>query len=220
MATKIKHKLCPGCQNTKSTDSFNKNRQRQDGLCYWCRECRKNYDASRKEALHQHNKEYRNNNKEKISAASKIYYNANKEKLLKYRQDHIEDRNIYNKLYYQNNTKKIAQNVASWKRDNPSKVLEYKQKRRAQKFGVNATLKTDQWYEMLEYFNHACVYCQEHNEKLTQDHVLALSNGGEHDMYNIPACRSCNSKKGNKISYEYLEKIINIINIKENGNKQ
>jgi 5-methylcytosine-specific restriction endonuclease McrA len=34
---------------------------------------------------------------------------------------------------------------------------------------------------------------------LTQDHVTAVSRGGEHSADNVvPACRSCNSRKSNR----------------------
>ena len=37
-------------------------------------------------------------------------------------------------------------------------------------------------------------------ERLTQDHVIPLSKGGQHIKENIvPACPSCNSKKGNRM---------------------
>ena len=41
-----------------------------------------------------------------------------------------------------------------------------------------------------------CSYCNERH-KLTLDHIVPLSTGGEHDIDNaVPACNSCNSAKG------------------------
>jgi 5-methylcytosine-specific restriction endonuclease McrA len=50
---------------------------------------------------------------------------------------------------------------------------------------------------MLNAYGHCCVYCGRKMQRLTQDHITPLSRGGNHTKSNIvPACRSCNSKKG------------------------
>lgn len=56
----------------------------------------------------------------------------------------------------------------------------------------------EQWKAMQEAYNHCCAYCGKRAKgHLTQDHITPLSRGGSHTLSNIvPACRSCNSKKG------------------------
>lgn len=46
-------------------------------------------------------------------------------------------------------------------------------------------------------FQNRCAYCQERFDELTRDHVIPLLKGGSHSIENIvPACQSCNSRKG------------------------
>src|SRR6185295_5166103 len=71
-------------------------------------------------------------------------------------------------------------------------------KRRAAK-RIVSTLTATEWQQILTAYGHACAYCRRTDMPLTQDHVRALSKGGQHTMQNvIPACRSCNSRKGSK----------------------
>ncbi len=63
-----------------------------------------------------------------------------------------------------------------------------------------------QWLEIQAEFDGRCTYCLEYPERLEMDHVIPLSRGGNHTADNIvPACRSCNSSKGNKLLSEWAE---------------
>ncbi len=54
-----------------------------------------------------------------------------------------------------------------------------------------------QWREMKQHYDHRCVYCDRQMQHLTQDHLTPLMSQGSHTLHNIvPACRSCNSRKG------------------------
>ena len=56
-----------------------------------------------------------------------------------------------------------------------------------------------QWEHMKDLYGHRCAYCDRHMERLTMDHVIPVSQGGEHTWNNIvPACRRCNSSKHTK----------------------
>lgn len=55
-----------------------------------------------------------------------------------------------------------------------------------------------QWETIQAAYGHRCAYCRG-RRKLTQDHLLPLSKGGGHTAANIvPACKSCNSAKGDR----------------------
>lgn len=65
-------------------------------------------------------------------------------------------------------------------------------------------LTADQWATIKARYQQRCVYCAKKTD-LTMDHIIPLSKGGQHTMENIlPACRSCNSRKGNRISLNAL----------------
>lgn len=89
-----------------------------------------------------------------------------------------------------------------WRMENPKRCAIKNavkvQRRRARAKMVAATLTTKQWTSVLEKFNHKCCYCGQEG-RLTQDHFVPLSLGGEYTVGNIlPACFSCNTNKSNK----------------------
>lgn len=86
-----------------------------------------------------------------------------------------------------------------YRKANPDKHREWTERRRARKANAPVNdLTAAQWREIKALYKYRCAYC--HKKKpLTQDHVLALNNGGSHTFSNvIPACRTCNSRKGTR----------------------
>ena len=72
----------------------------------------------------------------------------------------------------------------------------HKHRRNAQKRQTLATFTRADWQRMLGLYGHRCVYCGKKSQRLTQDHVIPLSQGGDYTWENIvPACRACNSRK-------------------------
>jgi len=79
-------------------------------------------------------------------------------------------------------------------------------RRRANDHGhaIVSDLTDDQWQEILARFEHRCAYCGKESARITQDHVIPLSRGGDHTASNVlPACRSCNSRKGRLLLEEW-----------------
>lgn len=71
---------------------------------------------------------------------------------------------------------------------------------RALREAAEGNLTASEWLEILRQHKHRCYYCKRKMQNLTMDHVIPLSKGGSHTKENIvPACRSCNSRKHNKI---------------------
>ena len=72
------------------------------------------------------------------------------------------------------------------------------QKRRANIYGVDATLTQEQWEDILEQYGGKCAYCRS-SENITQEHIVPLSKGGAYTANNIiPACWDCNYSKRDK----------------------
>lgn len=68
-----------------------------------------------------------------------------------------------------------------------------------------AALTPAQWIDICARFNHACAYCGHKPVALEQDHVVAISQGGAHTASNVvPACKSCNSAKGDRPADEFM----------------
>ena len=76
-------------------------------------------------------------------------------------------------------------------------------RRRAREKNIIATLTFDEWNNLLIEHDYKCAYCYKLFSKefpATQDHVVPLSKGGQHTAENIvPSCRSCNSRKKDKL---------------------
>jgi 5-methylcytosine-specific restriction endonuclease McrA len=69
------------------------------------------------------------------------------------------------------------------------------------------TLTASQWLGICDLFSAKCAYCGS-NKPLTVDHFVPLTKGGFLTAKNVlPACGSCNSSKGNKNPFEWLENI-------------
>ena len=71
------------------------------------------------------------------------------------------------------------------------------QRRRARVRAVPRTLTAVQWSAIKQAYRQCCAYCGIRTRRLTIDHVTPLISGGAHMAANIvPACLSCNSRKG------------------------
>ena len=63
-----------------------------------------------------------------------------------------------------------------------------------------------EWEALKEAIGYECLSCKrkEPDIKLTQDHIVPVSKAGTDDIENIqPLCRSCNSRKNNRIIKYY-----------------
>lgn len=74
-----------------------------------------------------------------------------------------------------------------------------------------------EWIELLKKHNNICFYCGVRMTKTpgkkqrTRDHIIPISKGGTDKIENIvPACRSCNSRKGKLTLDEFLAKLYNV----------
>jgi len=57
----------------------------------------------------------------------------------------------------------------------------------------------NEWEYIKWLYNYKCAMCQK-KVKLTVDHIIPVSKGGRNEFENLqPLCKSCNSKKSNKI---------------------
>lgn len=117
------------------------------------------------------NKKYKTNNAVKVAKYKRAYYEA-----------HRED---YNR------------NLRAWRTKNWDRhYINHLAKRQALLRGATISNFTlEDWIELLENAGYVCSYCGS-TSKLTMDHIVPLSKGGNHTKGNItPACQPCNSRK-------------------------
>ena len=149
-------------------------------------------------------------------SASKTYYWKNREKILERQKAQHKagydpkKRKLQNlkrkekiqeaaRLYRERNLEKCKEWCRIWRSKNLDKCRMYSLERRAVTKNADGTFSWAEWEQIVRDFNGKCAHCGEET-KLTIDHKIPLSKGGSNFIHNIqPLCRSCNSKKKDKI---------------------
>jgi len=159
--------------------------------------------------LIEYKKQYRKENIEKIKEYTKQWRKDNpdkvKENKKRYRAKHPEKRVEEHRLHYLNHKEKISENKKQYYKTEQGKMCRKrgKTKRLAKEKEIINTLTSQEWLDILEQYNYRCAYCDvefEVENMPTKDHIIPISKGGNNTKENtIPACQSCNSKKGNRI---------------------
>lgn len=99
------------------------------------------------------------------------------------------------------------QRRAEWVSQNLDTMRGYCQTRVARVRGLPADFSVDDWLATLSAFGERCGYCGVSGIQLARDHWVPLTRGGGYIMGNIvPACKSCNSSKGNKTPEEFCSR--------------
>jgi 5-methylcytosine-specific restriction endonuclease McrA len=114
---------------------------------------------------------------------------------------HREETNAKQRATYAANPEKGKATSVAWQKENPEKVIANKARCRARRYNAPVNdFSAAQWIAMQILYDHRCVYCGKRCKgKLTKDHITPLSKGGSHTLSNIlPACKNCNSRKGNR----------------------
>lgn len=90
----------------------------------------------------------------------------------------------------------------AWKAQNKDKAREHarisKRKRELKLKVINGKHKPSEWEALKRKYDNKCLCCgaSEPEIKLTRDHIIPLSKGGDNSIDNIqPLCMKCNSKK-------------------------
>lgn len=218
----MKNIICPECKKEK--------RHHAGGFCKTCyskfrmREDRKKYpEKYKKIAKDRWKGEYREKNNKWRKERYQHHHKEEREKQSIYREAHKEEQQKYMKKYYRDNIERIKRKNKEYDVNNRDKKKEFKrlqdwvvkqpiekmrelwktqsQRRAARKKGLPSTLTHKQWENIKNIYSHCCAYCEK-EKPLSQDHIIPILKGGGHIYENIvPACKSCNSKKGARDVY-------------------
>lgn len=167
----------------------NPNKRRQQSNEY--RKRRHQHDVKWRDKCLQRQVEYRQEHGERLNKESRERYRQDEE----YRQKcisqakkwHRSNRNhklAYNKQYYKNNYERFAAaNLTKHSREPiESKIIK----------------------QVYQEDNYTCQYCGTYGGKLTIDHKIPVSRGGNNNRNNLcVACHSCNCSKGAKTPEEF-----------------
>jgi len=134
-------KQCACCKETKSLESFYKDKRATDGLMSSCKKCHntriKKWQERNKDFCKSYAAQYQKENKESTNAKSKRWKDKNKEHLKKYSEANREHiRNMQRKRYWKNPAKEVAKvrkyqadkikRTPSWLTQHDHKVIESK----------------------------------------------------------------------------------------------
>lgn len=98
--------------------------------------------------------------------------------------------------------------VNAWRKANPEKFRRLARRslvhRRARLANASGSWTNEQWFQRCAFYGWRCFYCKVQLSELTitVDHRIPLSRGGSNWPSNlVPACKSCNCKKGARLSH-------------------
>ena len=172
--------ICLTCKKKVITSS---NRQ------LYCKKCGK-----------KHEKEYQKKYQEK----KRKHIN---EKMYEWKKANPEKFEINQKKYRENNKEKEKLRCQKYKKSYRGKQIQLKinLNRSARLNTIKHVFTIDEWKQQVENTKGVCPMCGKYVgiEKLTLDHIIPISKSKIGQIYTIdavqPLCKSCNSKKNNKI---------------------
>lgn len=197
-------KTCTKCHVPKLLDEFHVYRRNADGRQSACRMCRKAIDAERyandtlgrrsktlarePDRLQEH-RQYYQDHRDAVLVRTGAYQKTPKGRAVTKKSG---------TRYYATHQDKVKAYSKAYAQEHPEAIRAYAKTRRARKAGAAMNdFTAAQWAEMQIAYDHRCAYCGKLAKgHLTRDHIIPLSQRGNHTFANIvPACSECNSKK-------------------------
>jgi len=208
------HALCSKCKRWLTVDNFFKKSTTLDKLTPQCKDCIKEYCYINRDRTSVYLKKYQSDNKEEISKYKSDWAS-------KQGSDYHDRRNEYFAKYREENKDQISamHKERNQREDVKNKNRVYVLRRRTRIKNLPAEMTPADWVKCLEYFDYKDAYTGNLMDKVSQDHIIPISNGGGYIKNNIVPCEnSVNSSKGDKemvfwftsqpfFSEERLEKI-------------
>ena len=174
-------KVCGGTLRYKSRDCVACAKKR-------ARKWDRNNPEKAKESRMKSTPKWRDRNREKYIAGKQAWRRNNPEKVR-------EQTNAGWLRWRHRNHEKHRSIQRKWGRDNPDKRRVNSIKRRALK--QSALHEYYDFNSICRHYDNCCLRCGKIGLRLTVDHIIPLSRGGDDVASNIqPLCQSCNSTKG------------------------
>ena len=99
------------------------------------------------------------------------------------------------------------------RKERPEYCNGIKKRQRARRAGALGSHTDAQWMARVAFYGWRCFYCRAilTAKTLTRDHRIPLTKGGTDFASNlVPACHSCNSRKGARSSYMEKRPLLNL----------
>jgi 5-methylcytosine-specific restriction endonuclease McrA len=193
-------KGCHACKRVLPASSFAPSKLRVDGLNRYCREC---FNERNRDRARERGRRVYREKPEQIKAINARSRAKNRERILEgkreYRRRNRERLKIKDHAYAQAHREQANRNSREWAKRNREKAQARVRQYRARKANCVSTLTAAEWKFIREAYGSKCLKCGA-TEKITLDHVIPIVMGGSNTADNVqPLCKSCNSKKHDKI---------------------
>lgn len=136
-------KTCTTCKETKTVESYHKDKNRKSGRFPICKSCRvkkgKDQYAKHRERILIRTKTYYQINRERLNEKKKEYYRKN-----------IDWFKEHGRKYHQANSEVIKEKVRKWRKENPEKRAAHEAKRRSQKLKATPHWLTEYQHKQIE----------------------------------------------------------------------
>lgn len=194
-------KKCTICKKTKSKEEFYKDKTRPDGLEHRCKSCKI-----------QCSKKYKSDATKSVKICSKCKVTKKIDEFYKsaYSSDGIASyckkcKKTVRKIWHRDTKKERNKQRNVYLKKNPQIAHKIRENRRIREYNAEGYHTLEEWENKKTQFKESCGYCKE-TKHLTKDHMTPLSRGGTNYINNIiPACKSCNSSKGDKTYEEFKQ---------------
>lgn len=155
------------------------------------------YYRRHRDQLRAYSQEWRQMNPDQEHASKHEYW-------LTHRHWSRDARRAYNRKWRIANAEKVRETGRVWKLAHPELIKQYRARTNARRKGASGSHTLTEWHDKIELHVGCCIYCGL-QKPLERDHNVPLSRGGSDDISNIlPACGTCNRRKGTRTAQEFL----------------
>ena len=216
-------KPCTKCGQIKAFADFSKNCNAKDGLQTQCKGCNAAYQKANRLRISARDKARRLVDGDKMRAQSRASWAKHRDKRLAWHREYYEQNKARYAEYHKERYPEVAERkravAKEWRKTNPKKYKAAQDDwrlRNLDKHNENARLRRARLRnaktglvtrkELKRLLSGFCAYCGATGQ-LTIDHVIPLARGGDHTIGNFaPACKKCNSTKGDSFIMEWRKR--------------
>jgi 5-methylcytosine-specific restriction endonuclease McrA len=196
-------KICSICKIEKHLSEYYKDVRRKDGLYARCKQCHHLLTAKHRKENPELHKKYYKTHREKYRESRitvlKNWRKNNSERVKEYGRKYNREMSEVRSKYRQENPDKCRAQRNNYVSRNRARRNSWQHNYRVKKQANGGTYTQKEWLELCNKFGNKCLCCGQ-REKLTVDHIIPISKGGQNTIANIqPLCAKCNSKKGAQI---------------------
>jgi|WetSurMetagenome_2_1015567.scaffolds.fasta_scaffold48889_4 5-methylcytosine-specific restriction endonuclease McrA len=203
-----RRRQCTECLNKKKADHYSKNKNTILNKM-------KKHRETHGEEIKKRKQKYREENKEKIGMRGRRHYANNKKVCLKRSAEYRMSKKAEIKKQRMDYRSKPGVKEAEkerkrkWAMKNPEMLKLRIFRRRAMKRSATIhPVTVSDLRKKAEKFNWLCYYCKSRKYECW-DHAVPLIRGGSHSIDNlVPACNTCNLKKGTKTEEEFMTQVL------------